>query len=143
MHPKTIIITNVDTVESDREYVEIIHMAKDRLHGIGPEIPDADDELLTEIVKGERYVDLQRGIDIIIGSSVKVKNILLAQYGSWKLIENFLKNRIAHEKKQREVIEALLKKSESNVTEKLCELIKIKSAGFFTRLKWLFTGVNT
>ena len=92
--------------------------------------------------KGQRYLDRGKGIDVVIGSSVEAKNALLAQYGSWKLIEEDLKCQILRLNQLYDNANDLLLKTNNELDNALEKLKEIIRSGFLTRLKWLFRGVK-
>jgi len=145
MVPKTIIITKVETIETDMDYFKLRHYAEEqKVYGFDCEFDVRlfDPYEIIEHIKGQRYIDKARGIDVVIGSSVEAKNALLAQYRSWKLTEEVLAHRATKAEGDLLNVERKLRESMKTIDELYNKTKKVLQSGFLTRLKWLFTGVN-
>lgn len=82
-------------------------------------------EILTELIKGRRYVIPERGIDVMIGFTGEASTVLGISYEVMENYENSLR---------------CLRNSNSSLLDRLNE---IKKYGFWKRLKLLFTGYKT
>jgi hypothetical protein len=81
-------------------------------------------DALTEFVSGRRFCRPSDGTDIVIGMSKDVRDLIGIQYEAYENLEKELSDWI-------------------NSNGRLAEKInKAENAGFWQRLKWLFSGIN-
>lgn len=120
------VITEVKWIDVPNDIWEIAHMklpeSRIRLDTeSGTEFMRA--EYVREVIRGTRIKNPFNGIDIILGASVQGSEIIGCAYDSFESMQLNLdsKNRELSARKR--------------------DLAKIRSAGFLTRLKWLFAGV--
>lgn len=92
MKPKMMVITNVDYFMTDKDVHEIIRTNPWRYpltevwgNGEAPVMDTA--EIVKEIIRGRRFVDARRGIDIYVGATENVQDILGLQYNLYDRIK--------------------------------------------------------
>lgn len=127
-----ILITKVETVETDKDIAELHRLAWSNDNGseflpLGDQVVEA--KVLREVIKGRRFVDTKRGIDVILGVSTQAGKYLGLYYGCFERMQdqvNTLKNNCDYFKNE--------------LAKARVELDKIKSYNFFQRLKFLLFG---
>lgn len=140
-----LIITKVETINVDKQYGEMMHTIE---HCKAFNLPfEANGELfdpvvITEYVKGQRYVDQQRGIDVVIGCTEEAKEALLMQYRLWKYNEEKLNRGLEKLTSEKDAIETHHKIVSVDLKKAYYKIEQTIGAPFLTRLKWLFTGVK-
>lgn len=120
-----IIITKVETIETDKDFHTVIKMAHDyskKYIPFGKE--NIECEFVREHIHGRRFVDTRRGIDIIMGITGEAGEKLGLMYECWENMEN---------EKERFRIE------NKNLID---NIYRIQHYGFFKRLKCLFVGIK-
>lgn len=120
------VITEVKWIEVPHDIWEIAHMQRPEFPirvdtDSGPEAMSA--EVVIEHVRGTRLRNPFTGEDIILGISVQGAEVIGCAYEAFEGMQNCMET-------QRYTIDKLIGAAS-----------EIKSAGFLTRLKWLFTGV--
>lgn len=122
-----ILVESVKSYEVPEDFHKIIHKvsaydAVELFTNDGAHIVSTN--LLHELVSGRRYRRPSDGQEICIGWSQEVQDLLGMPLECW------------------ENMEAYLKDARWDNDDLRGKLTAIKSAGFLTRLKWLFTGVT-
>lgn len=120
-----IVITDVKFMEFDRD--EMILAFRDPYRGIDVRTHEGYETCsameLQELVRGRRYVRPD-GQELVIGVSKQAQDVIGIQY---------------------EAFDTLRKESDRYFTEIISmqeEMRKVRSASFWVRLKWIFTGVK-
>ena len=121
-----IVIKSVEVLESERDVMQTQELCYDPRTF---EIPFFDHKVedvkvVRELIKGRRFVHPERRIDVVIGMSSKVGEILGLQYEAFESMQNSI---------------ATLQETNSAIFD---EIEEIRSFGFWKRLKCLFTGIN-
>jgi hypothetical protein len=124
-----ILITKVETVVVDRDIVKMsVDQGYDYVPLSGPLIPI---KRFNELIRGKRFINRKRNIDVVIGVTGEVGELLGIQFEAFESLE-----RTCEELQDRiicKTIEAIGYKD---------KLSAIENSGFFKRLKWLFCGVK-
>jgi hypothetical protein len=118
------IITEIKVLETDKDFCEIAHMAYSPMVSmpIGSDVVSTS--CVRELIKGRRFINQERGLDIVLGVSQEVGEILGLQYDAFENI-SMLNDSLQIEKTRL-----------ANKLEKISEL------GFLERLKCLFCGID-
>jgi hypothetical protein len=123
-----ILIKNIEYIEVDRDPWEIISK-RDPYQSVmvnyGAECIPESIECLTEFVHGRRFVNQSKGLDVVIGMTRDVQNLIGIQYEAWETQEEYITGLNTENQKLK------------HWRRTIC------SASFFTRLKWLFSGIDS
>ena len=118
-----ILITKIEYTEVDGDVREIFqHKRRPIFRNNHRE--RVDEKVVREVVRGRRFCRPD-GREIAVGLSEQAADVLGLQYEAWRELEQRAENH---------------RNREMNLD---WELLAIKKAGFWTRLKWLFTGVQS
>lgn len=140
-----LIITKVETINVDKNYGDMLHHLVELKHNREPFVLGEDViavETMIELIKGQRYVDTQRGIDVVIGCTQDAKEALLMQYRLWKINEEKQSRDLEKLNSEKEAIETHHKIVSADLKATNSKVERVIAAPFLTRLKWLFTGVK-
>lgn len=121
------VITEVKWIEVPHDIWEIAHMQRPEFPirvdtDSGPEAMNA--EVVIEHIRGMRLRNPFTGEDIILGVSVQGAEVIGCAYEAF------------------EELQAGVDSYRDTANARAREIAWIRSAGFLTRLKWLFTGVG-
>ena len=120
-----IVIKNVEIFEVDRNPIEILSTTLPHQHVFPCSGDPVSVEVFRELIRGRRFVRPSDGTDIVVGMSIQAEDVIGLQYEAWDEINNSLN-----------YFRSSLAKSDS-------EIMRLKSARFWERFRWLFTGVKT
>lgn len=87
--------------------------------------------VVKELIRGRRFIDPKRGVDIVLGCSQEVGDILQLQYDAFENMSQNIDTLLRHKD--------ILSRQNVDLRKRF---VKVLKAGFFTRLKYLFTGIK-
>ena len=117
-----ILISKIEYSEIEPDDHVTVDRYSDRYITSEPTPKDLAPNIETETIRGTRFVRPSDGTDIVIGCSGEAAELIGIQYEAW----DNLKKDLAY--------------SDYMIKGLQAEIKKIKSAPFFTRLKWAFFG---
>lgn len=126
-----IIITKIETIETDKDYATIQHLAHSHEKYIPFKDQIIDTSVVREYIQGRRFVDTRRKLDIVMGISDEAGKMFGLMHDSFTNLEN---DRECWRKSSEHWKKACLGVAS--------EINKIKSYGFLERLKCLFLGIK-
>lgn len=134
-----IVITNIDTIEVDREYYELDPYRHQKMPVLlNDQKTYMDTSYVVEQIRGRKFRRPDSGAEIIIGASKQAQDIIGIQIEAWEAMEierdHFYSLAIQRKKENNDMF--------IQWTGSLKSLGNIFNAPFLTRLKWLFTGVK-
>lgn len=118
-----LLITKIETLKTKENFAEmyrLIYTSKDPYITFGSELLET--KVAKEIIKGRRFINPQNGIDVVLGASNEVGDLIGLQYEAW---ETQIKNYTSLQNKH-------------HIISK--ELNDIKMLNFWGRIKFIFTG---
>ena len=89
--------------------------------GEGPRFEDVC--VLTELIHGRRFVDPLSGTEVVLGVAKEVQELIGLQYDAYETLEKEVQTWVACSSRLR------------------AEVNRLKAAGFWSRIKWVFTGI--
>jgi len=119
-----ILIKNIEFIETPRDPWEIFvtHLPHEVIPVEGNSGPYAEVSVLTELVRGRRFLRPSDGTDIVVGLAKDAQNILGLQYEAW---ENMAQE---------------LKDTRSQMRQLQRERDRARGATIWTRFEWLLFG---
>ena len=125
-----IIIKNIEFLETDKDIYEIYQQDhRSNFFKVGDDFVER--KIFTELIRGRRFRRPSDGTDIIIGVSKQAQDVIGLQYEAFTNLEQMY-NLECHN-------HSVTAREKNKYFSKLEVL---RTASFFTRIKWLFKGIQ-
>lgn len=132
-----LVVTKIETLETPKNITEIERMIYDYKGHFGTcewvplEGQPVNLKVLKEVIRGRRFVHPKKGIDVVIGMTSQVAEVLGLQYEAFEELKN-----------QRDFWSEQHIEELRNHDKSLKQLNEMESWGIWKRIKCVFTGIR-